>query len=62
MTRLAALLLAGLRCAPLAQAAADPIVIAHRGTSGHLLGHPWADHDRPMRVPAANAFVAAARR
>jgi len=52
VTRLAALLLAGLLCGPLAQAAADPIVIAHRGASGYLPEHTLAGYELAVRLGA----------
>jgi glycerophosphoryl diester phosphodiesterase len=52
VTRRAALLLAGLLCGPLAQAAADPIVIAHRGASGYLPEHTLAGYELAVRLGA----------
>ena len=49
--RAAALLLAGLLCGPLAQAA-DPIVIAHRGASGYLPEHTLAGYELAVRLGA----------
>jgi glycerophosphoryl diester phosphodiesterase len=51
MTRLAALLLAGLLCGPLAQAA-EPLVIAHRGASGYLPEHTLAGYELAVRLGA----------
>jgi glycerophosphoryl diester phosphodiesterase len=49
--RPAALLLAGLLCGPLAQAA-DPLVIAHRGASGYLPEHTLAGYELAVRLGA----------
>jgi glycerophosphoryl diester phosphodiesterase len=49
--RTAALLLAGLLCGPLAQAA-DPFVIAHRGASGYLPEHTLAGYELAVKLGA----------
>ena len=51
MTRAAALLLAGLLCGSLAQAA-DPLVIAHRDASGYLPEHTLAGYELVVRLGA----------
>ena len=51
MMRLAALLLVGLLCGPLAQAA-EPLVIAHRGASGYLPEHTLAGYELAVRLGA----------